>query len=447
MKRVLLQKIILSFLLGSICARAFAVDPRERDCSTCALEDVSAVCGTTNFYQGLSDDQKRSLDHLINDHQYVNVIAAVRAINTFEKMVTVASDEQEKTKLLSRLSTLVKAVHTCLADVVQTRVVHSGVFVPIFNCCTPRDAYFREVVAQLLWVTGDADINGNLTVGGTLAVAGNETVGGNLAVTGTATVGRLSVLSSANIVGNETIGGTLTVTGSSTLNNALSVFSNNATTAVVINESGGTGVGLSILGNTSQPAVSVAQGAGTNAFQVGLGTVTAPAYSFAGGPSTGLYAPAVSQFALTAAGANKVLYDGLSVLVTSTYRFSAKGGSGQAVFSSTVIVFETPIISSPNYNPATGVYTVPVTGNYLVAYCLTLQATAGAATPSAFIMPTNAGGSYVSIPAGGFGSLTGSAILFFTAGTQVSILTGSGAGGVVVFFNGNTFSMHLISVN
>ena len=217
------------------------------------------------------------------------------------------------------------------------------------------------------------------------------------------------------------------MTGTSTFNNAIGITSTSSSTAAVINESGGTGVGLSIAGNTSQPAAVITQGGGQNAILTGTGTVTVPAYSFAGSASTGLYSPGVNRFALTAGGVNKVNYNGSSVLVSSIYRAAQGGTGGQVVTAGTTatVTFNnaTPL-TSPDFTGT--VYTAPVVGVYLFA--VTMTTTVSAVPGLGNILVRRNGGSVVTFSitsvASGAGNIaygSGTYLLSLTAGDTVDV--------------------------
>jgi hypothetical protein len=465
MVKLLLRGFSLILLMGSSVKLAYATVDENQAGSEVSTDDISAICVNTRFYHGLSDDEKRALDHLLQYHHDSRVCTSMRAISTLEKIISMPEQHKNKPEAVGKLASLVRAVRAILQEAIGTRIVHGGVLLPIFNCCTPRDAYFREVVTNILTVTGNATIAGNLTVGGNLVITGTVTED-NLVVTGTIVTGNLIVLNNLlvnrneivngneSVLGNVNIGGTLTVTGTSTFNNAVGITSTTAGTALSINEGGGTGVGLSVTGNGSQAAIAVTQGAGQNAIVTGTGTVAVPAYSFTTSPTTGLYSPGANRFSLTAGGVDKVNYDGSSVLVSSIYRFSAQVTADQALPANTqtAVIFPNVLISSANYNSGTGVYTAPVAGTYLVAFTVVLASTLTLDTSFVYVVKngvlTNGFVSNVVFPVTAGVPITATAVglLPLVAGDTLQVrCNGSSTGGQTVTVQGSASGTASIS--
>lgn len=476
------------------------------------IDDTMRICSTTYFYKQLPSEKRTALNHIIHHHCDKSLVQSLQAISTLEKAIILLEKDSVSRALIPQMqekkSVFVRLVEAYIDTTLSTRNAHGTINTPILHCCTPIDAYFREVYASLLTVTntlttnnlivtgtttinGSETITGNLLVGGTLTVTGsstlssltvsggsnlgpttisqldvtgNETVGGsesitgNLLVGGTLTVTGSSTLSSLATTGNLLVGGTLTVTGSSTFNNVIGITSTSATTAATINESGGTGIGLAITGNASQPAVRIAQGTGQNAILTGTGTTAAPSYSFIGSTGTGLYSPTTNTFALAAAGVNKVIYDGSSVLVTSTYRFSATLSANQIVPPSGVagVVFDSAVIGSANYNTGTGVYTAPISGTYLVTAQIVVSNTVASASGVFAIaknnLAANGAESVVAFPpiASQPVSVVTTAILPINAGDTISFTYFNSSLGTVTIDSSTRNSiagLHLLSVN
>lgn len=268
MTRSWLKNYWLVLLASSLFGAVHATDDKHQ---AGALDNAMGMCSHTRFYKGLSDDDKTALDHLVHYHRNTMLSMAVRAIGVYEKMLMTAADDKDRSDITERLAYVSKFVRESIKEVLGTRVAHGGVFTPLFNCCTPRDAYFREVVTNILTVTGNATVAGSLTVG-SLVVTGTV-VQNNLIVTGTGTFGKIVVLSDAVIngnefvggnafvTGNEVIGGTLTVTGSSTLSSLTVTGGSNlgtttiSTLNVVCNEA--VGCNLSVTGTATVGALSV----------------------------------------------------------------------------------------------------------------------------------------------------------------------------------------------
>lgn len=100
------------------------------------------------------------------------------------------------------------------------------------------------------------------------------------------------------------------------------------------------------------------------------GTASAPSYTFTNDSLSGMYSPGTSQLALVVGSAAKLNIDSTgSVTNFSQYKAHAYRATTQSVGAgTTTIAFNTETIDpNNNFNTTTGVYTVPVTGSYLVA--------------------------------------------------------------------------------
>lgn len=135
----------------------------------------------------------------------------------------------------------------------------------------------------------------------------------------------------------------------------------------------------------NEPGLTIMTSGNQNAITTSNGTVSAPAYSFiSSNTNTGMYSPATNQLALVTSATGRLVIDGTgSVSYFSKYRAHAYLNAGQVInVSPTTIVFNS--VASPgfdsnnNFNTATGTYTAPISGYYLVSVCvgyITMDAT------------------------------------------------------------------------
>jgi len=137
-----------------------------------------------------------------------------------------------------------------------------------------------------------------------------------------------------------------------------------------------TGTGATTIGNGASTITTNTNVTVNGRIFTAAGSVGAPAYSFIGNTQDGIYAPATNQLALVTSNTARLVIDSTgSVSYFSRYRAHAyRITTVQNVTAGTspaTIVFNS--VASPgydtngNFNTATGLYTAPISGYYLVA--------------------------------------------------------------------------------
>lgn len=114
----------------------------------------------------------------------------------------------------------------------------------------------------------------------------------------------------------------------------------------------------------------------TGALILPAGTAAVPSLQFTGSTNTGLSAPAANTLAISTSGASRLnINSSGNVTYQNNYKLQAYRSTNQAVNNTTAtIIFDVASIdTNSNYNTGTGIYTVPVTGTYLIAVTVTTQ--------------------------------------------------------------------------
>jgi len=227
-----------------------------------------------------------------------------------------------------------------------------------------------------------------LQLGGTVGVtiAGISTAGvmhtdgsGNLS---TSTVVNADVDPAAGIVDSKLA----TISTSGKVNNSATTATNaNTASAIVARDSSGNfsagTITANLTGNVTGSASLNVLKAGdtmTGALTIPAGTAAAPTINFTGSTTTGLSAQVANVLLLSTAGTGRLTIDANGNTTYSTnYKAHAYRSSTQAINTTTAtIAFNATVIDpNSNFNTTTGVYTAPMTGNYLVTADVTATST------------------------------------------------------------------------
>jgi len=221
---------------------------------------------------------------------------------------------------------------------------------------------------------------------------------------------------------------------------------------------GSTGA-VSVLAPTSAVVgLSVASNAGSNAVATSLGTAALPSYSFTGDPNTGMYSPGADQISMATNGTDRLQIDTTgSVKPFTTYKMNAYRNSDQGPITpvgGVIVVCNTEVFDpSGSYNNATGVFTAPATGYYLVTFStssITTSATAnliiqfrinGSASPAYQIS-----GSYAATGATRMMPMTLTSLIQLTAGQTLDVFAVPSANNTITLLaNRTSLSIHYMS--
>ncbi len=229
-----------------------------------------------------------------------------------------------------------------------------------------------------LLVTGTSQLIGNVLMNN------NLTVNGNITDAGQGTFGNLLVTGTSRLIGTLTAGTILPATDNSfnlgsSAQRWANIFALNLTgTSLTINGAGR--FNTLLVTGTSEFDGTVTLSAGTPAI---------PSLQFLGSTSTGLSAPTTNSLSLTTTGLARLIIDSSgNTTYKSNYKLYAYRSTTQGINTTTAtIIFDTELLDpNANYNTATGVYTVPFTGVYMINVTVNTQTAAQPATETVNIV-------------------------------------------------------------
>jgi len=310
----------------------------------------------------------------------------------------------------------------------------------------------------------------SVTATAPLASSGGTTPNLTITQATTSTNGFLSSTDWNTFNNKVTNGGDAVAVMVGTTNNQnLSLISNGVTRVIVdgilgeVSIAGVSSLPALVIGPCSSSAsVQISIGAGGNAIAVGgvagSGTAAAPAIVSTSDNTTGLYYPSSGQWAFSAGGTTTLQSDSTkSVSYATKYRALVHNNATQTPITAntdTQVSFQVKDFDPNSNMSAAGVYTVPVTGIYLINSCINLTAASGC-TASLFVSINtlaNKQNQYTvtgSIQGGTQNklSLVLASIISLTAGQTVLIGINTTANSTIPAPPPNSnFSMHLLSI-
>jgi len=226
-----------------------------------------------------------------------------------------------------------------------------------------------------------ASLNGNATTATTATTATNFT--GSLVGDVTGTQGATVVSTVGGQTAANVAAGTVLANGATSANTA---------NAIVRRDGSGNFSAGTITGSLTGAASLNVLRAGdtmTGALQLPTGAIATPALRFTGSLTTGISVPTADNFVVSTAGLERLRIDANgNTTFRSNYKMNAYRSSNQSINNTTAtIVFDTETLDpNANYNNATGVYTVPFTGSYLIMAVVTAQTAAQPATQTVNIV-------------------------------------------------------------
>lgn len=162
-------------------------------------------------------------------------------------------------------------------------------------------------------------------------------------------------------------------------NSATTATSANTANAIVARDaSGNFSAGTITAALTGAASLNVLRAGDTmtGALTVPAGTTAVPSLRFTGSTNTGISAASANVLSLSTLGTEGLRIDAsANTTYKSNYKLHAYRSTNQGINNTTAtIVFNTESLDpNANYNTATGVYTAPFTGTYLIAVTVTTQ--------------------------------------------------------------------------
>jgi len=245
----------------------------------------------------------------------------------------------------------------------------------------PNTLVLRDASGNFAANVITASLNGNATTATTATTATNFT--GSLVGDVTGTQGATVVSTVGGQTAANVAAGTVLANGATSANTA---------NAIVRRDGSGNFSAGTITGSLTGAASLNVLRAGdtmTGALQLPTGAIATPALRFTGSLTTGISVPTADNFVVSTAGLERLRIDANgNTTFRSNYKMNAYRSSNQSINNTTAtIVFDTETLDpNANYNNATGVYTVPFTGSYLIMAVVTAQTAAQPATQTVNIV-------------------------------------------------------------
>jgi hypothetical protein len=228
-------------------------------------------------------------------------------------------------------------------------------------------------------VTGN--LTGNATTATSATTATNFT--GSLAGDVTGTQGATVVSS----VGGQTAANV----ASATTDANAATSANTAGTIVKRDGSGNFSAGTITASLTGAASLNVLKAGDTMTGSLTLpaGTTAVPSLQFTGSTNTGVTAATANILSLVTAGSERLKIDAAgNTTYKSNYKMYAYRSTTQGINTTTAtIIFDVELLDpNANYNNLTGIYTVPVTGVYMINVCVNTQTASAPATETVNIV-------------------------------------------------------------